>query len=48
VSTIQELNNKQNRLWYSEDIYSILRFYDPVIHPVKNNEKEVLSSKDIF
>jgi hypothetical protein len=29
-------------------MYSILKIYNPVIHPVKSNEEEVLSSKDIF
>jgi hypothetical protein len=29
-------------------MYSILKFYDPVIHPVENNKEEVLSSKRIF
>jgi hypothetical protein len=29
-------------------MYSIPRFYDPVIHPVESNEKEVLSDKEIF
>jgi hypothetical protein len=48
VSIIQELNNKQNRLWYSEDIYSIPKFYNLVIHPVKSNDEEVLSNKNIF
>jgi hypothetical protein len=29
-------------------MYSILRFYNPVIHLVENNKEKVLSSKDIF
>ena len=48
ASAIQELNNKQNRLYYREDMYSIPKFYNPVMHPVKSNKKEVLSNKDIF
>jgi hypothetical protein len=27
---------------------SIPKFYNPVIHPVKSDEEEVLSGKDIF
>jgi hypothetical protein len=48
TSAIQELNNKQDRLYYKEDIYSIPKFYNPVIYPVKSNKEEVLSSKRIF
>jgi hypothetical protein len=48
MSAIQELNNKQNRLWYGEDIYSIPKFHNSVIHPVESDKEEVLSSKDIF
>jgi hypothetical protein len=29
-------------------MYSILKFYNPVIYLVENNDEEVLSSKDIF
>jgi hypothetical protein len=29
-------------------MYSIPRFYNPVIHPVKSNKEEVLSGKNIF
>jgi hypothetical protein len=30
------------------DIYSILRFYNLSIHPVKSNKEKVLSNKEIF
>jgi hypothetical protein len=29
-------------------MHSIPKFYNPVIHPVKSNKKEVLSNKEIF
>jgi hypothetical protein len=29
-------------------MHSILRFYNPVIHPVESDDEEVSSSKDIF
>jgi hypothetical protein len=29
-------------------MHSILRFYNPVMHPVKSNKEEVLSNKEIF
>jgi hypothetical protein len=29
-------------------MHGILRFYNPVMHPVKNNKEEVLSDKEIF
>jgi hypothetical protein len=29
-------------------MHSILRFYNPVIHPVESNNEEVLSNKNIF
>jgi hypothetical protein len=29
-------------------MHGIPKFYNPVIHPVKSNNEEVLSSKDIF
>jgi hypothetical protein len=29
-------------------MYSISKFYNPVIHPVESNKEEVLSSKRIF
>jgi hypothetical protein len=29
-------------------MYSIPRFYNPVMHPVESNNKEVSSSEDIF
>jgi hypothetical protein len=29
-------------------MHSIPRFYNPVIHPVKSNNEEVSSGKDIF
>jgi hypothetical protein len=30
------------------DIYGILRFYNPVMHPVESDKEEVLSNKEIF
>jgi hypothetical protein len=29
-------------------MHSIPKFYNPVMHPVKSDNKEVLNSKDIF
>jgi hypothetical protein len=48
ISTIQKLNNKQDRLYYKKDMHSIPKFYNPVMHPVESNKEKVLNNEDIF
>ena len=43
----QELDNKQDRIYYGIDIYSSFIALGPVIHPIKKINKVISDNKDL-